>query len=94
LNFFKTASAKRLDFYAFFDFLEKFFTAKFVVIGFKQGKSPAMGEGKEAATLEFGKSREAGVSAHLTYVKQQRIAQSRDIQRCFRLRPQSVDELH
>jgi hypothetical protein len=53
-----------------------------------------MGEKKEAVMLEFGKSREAGVSAHLTYIKHLHIAQSRDTQRRFRLRPQSVDELH
>jgi hypothetical protein len=43
-----------------------------------------MGEKEEAVMLEFGKSREAGVSAHLTYIKQQHIAQSRDIQASFR----------
>jgi hypothetical protein len=73
-----------LIFIFFSIFQEKFLTAKFVVIGFKQGKSPAMGEKKEAVTSEFGTSREAGVSAHLTYVKQLHIAQSRDAQRRFR----------
>ncbi len=53
-----------------------------------------MGEKKEAVMLEFGKSREGGVSSHFTYVKQHHIAQSRDIQTRFRLRPQSVDKLH
>jgi hypothetical protein len=65
-------------------FLEKLLTALFLVIGLKQGKSPAMGEKQVAVTLEFGKSREAGVSAHLTYVKHPHIAQSRDIQTSFR----------
>ena len=53
-----------------------------------------MGEKQAAVTLEFGKSREAGVSAHLAYVKHPYIAQSRDIKTPFRLRPQPVDELH
>jgi hypothetical protein len=78
----------------FFNFPGKILTAKFVVIGFKRGNSPAMGEKKEAVTLEFGRSREAGVSAHLTYIKHPYIAQSRDIQTPFRKRPQPVDELH
>jgi hypothetical protein len=47
---------KRIDFYTFFNFPIKFFAAKFVVIGFKRGKSPAMGEKKEAVLLEFGAS--------------------------------------
>jgi hypothetical protein len=45
-----------------------------------------MGEKKKAMTVEFGKSREAGVSAHLTYVKQPYIAQSRGIQTGFTIR--------
>jgi hypothetical protein len=53
-----------------------------------------MGGNKEAVTLEFGKSREDGVSAHFTYVKHPYIAQSRVIQTRFRLRSQSVDMLH
>jgi hypothetical protein len=75
-------------------FLEKFLGAKFVVIGFKRGNSPAMGEKKAAVMLEFGRSREARVSAHLAYVKHQYIAQSSDIQTASRKRPQPVDKLH
>ena len=80
----KIFHSKRIDFYIFSIFQEKILTAKFVVIGLKQGKSPAMGEKQVAVTLEFGKSREAGVSAQLTYVKHPYIAQSRDIQMSFR----------
>ena len=64
----------------FLIFFENFFSAEFVVIGFKRGNSPALGEKQAAVTLEFGKSREAGVSAHFTHVKQPYIAQNRDAQ--------------
>jgi hypothetical protein len=67
--------SKRIDFYIFFNFPGKNLTAKFVVIGFKRGNSPAMGGKKAAVRLEFGKSREAGESAHLAYVKHPYIAQ-------------------
>jgi len=67
-------SKKRRFFYVFSIFEEKILTAKLVVIGFKQGKSPAMGEKQVAMTLEFRKSREAGKSLHFTDVKQQHIA--------------------
>jgi hypothetical protein len=50
-----------------------------------------MGEEREAVTLEFRKSREAGENLHFTYVKQLHIVQSRDIQISFTLRSQSVD---
>jgi len=88
------STQKKLGFIFFFNFPGKILMAKFVVIGFKQGKPPAMGEKKVVVMLGFGRSREAGVSAHLTYVKHPYIAQSRDVQRCFRLRTQPVDELH
>jgi hypothetical protein len=43
---------KKNGFFTLFSiFLEIFLTAKFVVIGFKRGKSPVMGEKKEAVTL-------------------------------------------
>jgi hypothetical protein len=63
-----------LIFIFFSIFQEKFLTAIFLVIGLKQGKSPTMGEKQVAVMLEFGKSREAGVSAHLAYVKHPYIA--------------------
>ena len=53
-----------------------------------------MGEKKVVVMLGFGRSREAGASAHLTYIKHPYIAQSRDVQTRFRLRTQSVDELY
>jgi hypothetical protein len=56
-RFKRFSTQKKLDFYIFFDFLRNFFAGKFVVIGFKQGKSLTMGEKKNAATLGFGKSR-------------------------------------
>jgi hypothetical protein len=42
--------------------------------GLSRAKSTAMGEKKEAVTLEFRKSRESGKSLHFAYVKQQHIA--------------------
>lgn len=78
------STQKELIFIFFSIFQENFLMAIFLVIGFKQGKSPAMGEKKKAVTLEFGKSREVGKSSHFTYVKHPYIAQSRDIQTSFR----------
>jgi hypothetical protein len=75
---------KTSPFYIFFNFPRKIFTAKFVVIGFKRGKSPALGEKQAAAMLGFGKSREAGASAYLTYIKQPPISQSRARKTPFR----------
>ncbi len=75
----------------FFNFLKNIFRGNVFVIGFKQGKLPAMGEKKEAVTSEFKKSREAGESLHFTYIKQLHISQSRDIQASSTLRPQFVD---
>jgi hypothetical protein len=46
-----------MDFNIFLTLREKILTAKFVVIGFKRGNLPAMGDKKEAAMLGFGKSR-------------------------------------
>ena len=80
----KISHSKKLIFIFFFSFPRKFLTAIFFVIGLKQGKSPAMGEKKEAMMLEFGKSREDGVSSHFTHVKQLHIVQSKDIQTRFR----------
>ena len=75
VNSFKIFRSKRHHFFTFFHFFKKnFLAAKFVVIGFKQGKSPAMGGKKEAMTVEFGTSSEGGVSAHFTYVKHPYIA--------------------
>ena len=51
------ALKKNRFFHVFSIFLEKFLAAKFIVIGFKRGKSQAMGEKKEAVTLKLGKSR-------------------------------------
>jgi hypothetical protein len=53
-----------------------------------------MGDKKEAVTLEFGKSREAGVSVHFTYVKHPYIAQSRDIQTNFIIKVATVDSCY
>ncbi|MGA2069856.1 MAG: hypothetical protein ABSG97_00770 [Sedimentisphaerales bacterium] len=47
----KIFHSKSIDFYIFSIFQEKFLTAIFLVIGFKQGKSPVMGEKKEAVTV-------------------------------------------
>jgi hypothetical protein len=41
---------KALVFILFFKFFKKYFTAKFVVIGFKQGKLQVMGEKKKVVT--------------------------------------------
>jgi hypothetical protein len=71
------STQKEFIFIFFSIFQEKILAAIFLVIGFKQGKSPTMGEKQVAVTLEFGKSGETGVSAHLAYVKHQHIAQSR-----------------
>jgi hypothetical protein len=85
------SSATFADGEHFFKFLKKFFRSNIFVIGFKQGKLPAMGEKKETVRLEFKESREAGESLHFTYVKHSSIALSRGIQTGLTLLSQFVD---
>jgi hypothetical protein len=70
---------KTNEFLNYFSIFAKFFTAIFLVIGFKQGNWPTMGGKKQDETLESGKSREGRKRAHFTYVKCPTIKQSRGI---------------
>jgi hypothetical protein len=56
------ALKKNLFFMLFSIFLQKFLTAIFLVIGFKRGNSPAMGEKKNAMTLSLEKAENSGKS--------------------------------